>query len=143
MVKYLLDTDHISILEWQSGQEYAAISSRIAAHPAEDFAFSIVSFDEQTLGAHNYIARARTREKFIKGYGLFETVRSIFCSSQILQMDAAATDVFNNLRSMRLHVNVMDLRIAAIAIANNVVLLTRNAADFSQVPGLQHEDWTT
>ncbi len=142
MVKYLLETDHISVLEWQAGQEYAALSSRMAAHPAEDFAISIVSFDEQTLGAHNYVVRARTRERFIKGYALFETVRSIFCSSHVLQMDDAATDVLNNLRATRLHVRAMDLRIAAIAIANNVILLTRNVADFSRIPGLQHEDWT-
>ncbi|MCC7424988.1 MAG: type II toxin-antitoxin system VapC family toxin [Planctomycetaceae bacterium] len=141
-MRFLLDTDHISVLEWQAGQEYDLLSARMAAHLPDDFAFSIVSFEEQTLGAHNYVARARTRENFIKGYELFELVRSIFCSSRVLPMDDAATDVLQNLKSMKLHVKAMDLRIAAIAISNKVTLLTRNMADFSRIPNLNTENWT-
>jgi tRNA(fMet)-specific endonuclease VapC len=36
----------------------------------------------------------------------------------------------------------MDLRIAAIAISHNLVLLTRNIRDFSKIPELVTEDWT-
>lgn len=34
-----------------------------------------------------------------------------------------------------------DLQIAAIAIANNLILVTHNTSEFSRVQGLQIEDW--
>jgi tRNA(fMet)-specific endonuclease VapC len=35
-----------------------------------------------------------------------------------------------------------DLKIAAISLANNATLLSRNMQDFRRVPGLRVEDWT-
>lgn len=36
-----------------------------------------------------------------------------------------------------------DLMIAAIARANNLILVTHNSVEFSRVPGLNLEDWQT
>ena len=36
----------------------------------------------------------------------------------------------------------MDLKIAAIVLANGATLLSRNLSDFRKVPGLKVEDWT-
>jgi len=45
-LKYLLDTDHISVLQRRSGSAYAALATRITQHTPADFAFSVVSFHE-------------------------------------------------------------------------------------------------
>lgn len=42
----------------------------------------------------------------------------------------------------RIRIGTMDLKIAAITIAKGAILVTRNLADFEQVPNLQAEDWT-
>jgi tRNA(fMet)-specific endonuclease VapC len=69
-VKYLLDTDHVSVLQQQSGPAYSALSARIAMHSPTDLALSIVSFHEQVLGCHTYINRARGAAEVVRGYSM-------------------------------------------------------------------------
>ncbi|WP_197047387.1 type II toxin-antitoxin system VapC family toxin [Planktothrix serta] len=54
-MKYLLDTDHLSILQRQTGKDYSNLSTRMAQYSLSDFAVSIVTFHEQMLGCHAYI----------------------------------------------------------------------------------------
>ncbi|WP_199331967.1 type II toxin-antitoxin system VapC family toxin [Anabaena lutea] len=58
------------------------------------------------------------------------------------KFDAEAITIFDSLRRKKVRVAKMDLRIAAIAMSRNLVLLTSNVSDFSKVPGLVTEDWT-
>ncbi|MBV9389986.1 MAG: hypothetical protein JOZ78_26485 [Chroococcidiopsidaceae cyanobacterium CP_BM_ER_R8_30] len=51
-MRYLLDTDHLSILQRQAGQDYTNLSTRMAGYPLSDFAVSTVTFHEQMLGNH-------------------------------------------------------------------------------------------
>ncbi len=55
-MKYLLDTDHLSILQRQTGKDYINLVARMAHHPLLDFAVSIITFHEQILGCHAYTA---------------------------------------------------------------------------------------
>jgi tRNA(fMet)-specific endonuclease VapC len=141
-VRYLFDTDHISFLQRRSGSEFAALVARIAQYSAAEFALSIVSLHEQVLGAHNFINRARTTVDVIRGYALLSETLQGFSTAPVLPFDASSIAIFDDLRIQRVRVSTMDLRIASIALSRDLVLLTRNASDFSKVPGLVVEDWT-
>jgi hypothetical protein len=60
---YLLDTDHIVILQQGESIELGHLLDRMAACPDIDFYYPIIAFHEQMLGSHAYIARAMTRKK--------------------------------------------------------------------------------
>src|SRR5262249_28723824 len=114
----------------------------MAQHPPADFVFSVISFHEQTLGAHTFISRARTAAELIRGYTLFLEILQGFQAAPVLPFDSASAAVFDSLRAQGIRVATMDLRIAAIALSRGVVLLTRNTSDFGRVPSLVSEDWT-
>lgn len=116
--------------------------SRIALHSPTDFAVPIVSFQEQAIGAHTYLLRARKASDLVRGYSLFREILTTFAAAHVLHFDLAAASAVEDLRSHGVRIGAMDLRIAAIALANGLVLLTRNSVDFARVPGLTIEDWT-
>ena len=142
-MKYLLDTDHITILQIRSGREYATLSSRMSQQAPSDVVLSIVSFHEQVLGGHSLIARARRTEDVVQRYRILEDILYSFWTAPVLPFDSAAATVVDSLRAQRFRLGTMDLRIASIALSRNLVLLTRNIRDFGKVPGLVTEDWTT
>ena len=141
-MKYLLDTDHISFLQRRTGSEHAALTTRMALHTPADFAFSVVSFHEQVLGGHTYLGRARTSAEVVRGYTLLLEILQGFLIAPVLPFDAAAAAVLDTFRAQKIKLATMDLRIAAIALAQGLILLTRNVSDFGKVPGLTTEDWT-
>ena len=108
-MKFLLDTDHISILQKQSGREYAALMARIAQVRRADLGFCIVSFHEQVLGCNAYIAQAKIPADVVSGYQMFGRVLSAFGAAVVLPFDNNAAAVFNGLIAQRVRVATMDL----------------------------------
>lgn len=60
----------------------------------------------------------------------------------VLGFEAKAGAEFQRLKQAQVRIGTMDLKIAAVALANGATLLTRNAIDFGRVPGLSFEDWS-
>jgi tRNA(fMet)-specific endonuclease VapC len=141
-MKYLLDTDHLSILQRQTGKAYSNLATRMAHHPLSDFAVSIVTFQEQMLGCHAYINSDRSINSVVKGYEMMARLISDFKVLPFVPFDAGAAITFEQLQPQRIQLAKMDGRIAAIALYRGLILLTRNHRDFNKVAGLAIEDWT-
>jgi tRNA(fMet)-specific endonuclease VapC len=141
-VKYLLDTDHLSILQRKSGPEYSRLSTWMAQETALDFACCVVSLHEQVVGAHAFLNRAKNSAGLIRGYALLERLPRDFLAFALLPFDASSAAIYDRLLSQSLRIGTMDLRLAAIALSRNLTVLTRNLRDFGRVPGLNIEDRT-
>lgn len=139
---HLLDTDHVSILEQQTGPDYAALVAHLNLHAGSDAGVSVVSFHEQALGCHSLIQRATKPADLVRGYRLLFRVIDEFRHFPLVPFDDPAAVELDALKARKVRIGSMDLRIAAIALSRNLVLVTRNTRDFGQVPGLQTEDWT-
>jgi tRNA(fMet)-specific endonuclease VapC len=139
---FLLDTDHISILQQRTQPEFSRLFPRVNQRSRSDFYFSIISLHEQVLGSNTFISRALGMPGIIRGYGMLHQALNDFSTAQVLPFDQAAGHQFDLLSAQRIRVGTMDLRIAAIALARGMTVLTRNLRDFRRVPGLTVEDWT-
>jgi tRNA(fMet)-specific endonuclease VapC len=141
-MKYLLDTDHLSILQRRIGQDYTNLSTRMANYPLSDFAVSTVTFHEQMLGSHTYINHARNLDDMVKGYEMMTRLVRDFKVLPLVSFDANAAKALAQLQSQQIQLGKMDARIAAITLSHGLILLSRNRRDFSKVAGLIIEDWT-
>ncbi len=139
---YVFDSDHLSFLQKRRGIEYESIAKQVANHPTSEFFVTIISFHEQFNGWLNFIARTKDEANLVRGYTELQHIVLTFAKAQVLGFNEAAADIYSELRHRRVRVGAMDLRIAAIAIANQMTLLTRNTVDFERVPNLLIEDWT-
>lgn len=138
---YLLDTDHLSVLE-RGGDEGLRLRQRLGAAPRDEIAATVVSYEEQTRGWLSFVAKARSLEEQVTAYSYLQQHLHVFCAVPLPAFTPDAATVLGRLQKQRVCIGTMDLKIASIALAHNGTLLSRNLQDFQQVPGLRVEDWT-
>lgn len=137
----LLDTDHVSILQRRERPAVKILEARLQGLLAKDVRVSIITFQEQAQGWLAYLRRARKPDQVLKGFAELQEFLRFFTHREVLPFDKIALAEFLSLQQQRVRIGTRDLRIAAIAKANGVKLLSRNLRDFRQVPGLDVEDW--
>ncbi len=138
----ILDTDCISLLE-RDNTDAARLRQRLAEEVSPlDAATTIITFEEQMRGWLAYIAKARTLENQITAYAKLSRFLDNYRAIPVLPFDEVAAAEFRRLQALKIRVGAMDLKIAAITLAQNALLITRNLSDFEQVPHLRLADWT-
>jgi tRNA(fMet)-specific endonuclease VapC len=95
-MKYLLDTDHLSILQKSTGQDYECLSTRMAQIPISDFGISIITVHEQFLGIHTYINRTRNTQDLVRGYEFMTKLVGNIKTIPTAPFDNSASIIFEN-----------------------------------------------
>lgn len=129
---YLLDTNVcIRLLNNSS----ATVTARIATEDPSDILISTITQLELYYGAY----RSGQREKNL------EILERFFIQFTVVHLDLEAARIAGRIRAelaaRGTPIGPYDVQIAAIAQANNLVLITHNTGEFSRVNGLQIEDW--
>jgi tRNA(fMet)-specific endonuclease VapC len=134
---HILDTNHFSEIERRSTIG-AILQNRIADEDVDAFV-TIVTAEEVMRG---WLARLNmSRGSLVSVYERFRIGIDMLSKWTILGWNQDAEDVFHQLQRMRIRVGTLDLRIASMTLIYDATLLTRNLADFRQVPGLKVENW--
>jgi tRNA(fMet)-specific endonuclease VapC len=136
----VLDTDHLSILEWGRAPS-DNLRQRLGQLSDQEVFATIVSFEDQTRGWLSYMARAKNLHSQVEAYRRLKRHLDTYRSIPVLDFDELAAVEFSRLRRLKLRIGTFDLKIASIAVSNGATLLTRNKADFERIPGLTIENW--
>lgn len=132
----------LTLIQRAVGPEYASLVSRLD-RAAEPVYVTIVSFEEQMRGWLSLMAAARTPDKQVRVTPDCAPFWRISKPRPVLDFNEAAATEYQRLVRARTRVGTMDLRIAAIAIAQDGLLISRNLDDFRRIPGLRVEDWAS
>jgi tRNA(fMet)-specific endonuclease VapC len=138
----LLDTDHVTLLKYSGGKRGAFLRQRLETLPAEEVVgVTIITIEEQMRGWLASIARERSPRRQVPPYRELANLFIFFAEFNVALFDERAADQFDSLRTARLRLGTMDLKIAAIALVHNALLLSGSRRDFQRVPGLRVESW--
>src|SRR5437870_3935759 len=133
MSLFLLDTDTLTLVE----QGHSVVLKSVNSHPISDISISAISIQEQMEGFLSAVTRARDRKQTAAAHDMLVTrLLPVWLRFAAHSFNEAAILRFEHLRSLRLNVGSMDLRIAAVALENQLTVVTRNQRDFSRIPGL-------
>jgi tRNA(fMet)-specific endonuclease VapC len=140
---HILDTDLFSLTKLPDSPEYLRLHSRVLQLSLDDsITTTIVTYEEQTRGWLGYAAKSRSIAHQINAYRRLKQHLLNYLQWTVLDFDSAAAAEFERLRTLKLRVGTSDLKIAAIALAHDALLLSRNLRDFTRIPGLRVADWS-
>jgi tRNA(fMet)-specific endonuclease VapC len=138
MSLFVLDTDHLTL--YYCGDPI--VVRRVDARPSADLAISIITVDEQITAWYTLTRRARQPGENARACAHLGDAVVRLAKWRILPYTESANARVAQLQALRLNVRLMGLRIAAIALENGAVVVTRNRRDFGRVPGLNIGDWS-
>ncbi len=129
---YLLDTNAcIQILNSSS----SPVTKKVLSIPSQEIYICTVVYSELYYGAYKSTNVNRN----------LTHLEDLFSEFADLPLDRQAAKLAGQIRArldaLGTPIGANDLLIAAIALANDLTLVTHNTREFSRIDGLKYEDW--
>ncbi len=137
----VFDTDIMTLHSYGKTEQ---LQRRIAAvEESEKLAVTLITRMEILQGRYASILKAADQEELARAVERFRASEELLDSFALLEPDAGAREEFERLRKGKKTKSMKrgDMLIAAIALAQKALLVTRNVADYKEVKGLRIENW--
>lgn len=137
---YILDTNTVTLLQYENNQ----IIQRIRAVGNSSIFVTTITLEEQLKGRLAIINKCNSNKNLqglASAHRNLKLTQNFFCSVNLLEFNQAACESYQKLRQQKINSGSQDLRIAAIALVNQAIVVTQNYKDFIKVPDLKMEDW--
>ena len=133
-MRYLLDTN---ICIYCINRRFPRVFGNVERHKPAGIAISSITKAEMYAGSYRRGSPNRYREEQDKFFERFQS----------LPFDDYAADFYGKihayLEGIGQLMGVADMQIAAIAMANNLTVVTHDVRGFTRLPDLPIEDWAT
>ncbi|MBD0264213.1 MAG: type II toxin-antitoxin system VapC family toxin [Tolypothrix sp. Co-bin9] len=133
----ILDTDHISLFQ----REHPVVTKRVNQANPKQIATTIITVEEQIRGRLAQIKKSSS-DTIVLDYAKLDATLNFFKSINVLDFTQDANSCYQDLVRQKIRIGTQDLRIAAIALSVDGIVVTRNHKDFVKIPNLRIEDWT-
>jgi tRNA(fMet)-specific endonuclease VapC len=137
----LLDTDHVNVLKYPEHPRFVSLTTQLNTSADQDIATTVITLEEQMRGWLAWMNRVQDVHRQVLAYQELLRLCDFFTRWHVVPFDAQAASTLQGLRAQRIRIGTMDLKIAAIALVHDALLLSANLRDFQQVPNLRVADW--
>lgn len=130
-MKYLLDTD--TLIYWLKGNKN--IEEKALTSGLQHLGYSIISHAELYYGAYNSAQQDKN----------LQAIQLISQNLALISFNAESAQLFGKIKAdLKQQGNIIldaDIMIAAIALSNQLILVTNNQKHFVRIPNLNIENW--
>ena len=137
----LLDTDHVNVLKYPEHPRFASLTTQLNTSADQDIATTVITLEEQMRGWLAWMNRAQDVRRQVPAYQELLRLCDFFTRWHVVPFEEQAASIWQGLRAQRIRIGTMDLKIAAIALVHDALLLSANLRDFQQVPNLRVANW--
>lgn len=140
---YILDTNIVSYSVYQTAN-YPLLQKNLKAKKSSELGISVITAWELIDWHFDEVKDSLTasRQRVLDAYYYFFDILTVVRRFSIVQFSSNAYDQYLGMPG---HVDVNDRRIAACALAEGFVVITRNITDFADIqavkPALQYQNW--